>query len=317
MMKKISLVTYSFLLSAIWGACFLSLDMADNYTAALGLSFTFLSSYFLQRQYQFNISLADKLIILAIPAIFLIGLYVQLFDFGYFWSDSSGFSSLYMRSFYLHLINPALLAFIMLVLGLTWLKDLRNPANVFVFTFAALFFSYLFMPEWRKHSPYKGKKTAFNAESPVQKTVQPEINYSIKLADYSFINPSKDTISLPEGSEKYVLLETWAETCPPCRRAMQEMPEFYRLVAEKLSVYYVYESPKTSDRNNFDEIFSYDRIQDPASVLIDINQKFYKASNMQGYPYFLLFDPKGNLLTHVHGYSSRDSVAGHILRYLE
>jgi thiol-disulfide isomerase/thioredoxin len=315
--KKFALFFYGFTMASIWSACFLDGHMADGYTAALGLSFTFLSIYFLQRQLKFSLTLVDKLMILIMPVVFLVGLYVNLTDFGYFWSDAAGFSRWYMVSFYLHLINPGLIAFILLVLGLTWLKDLRNPANVFVFTFITLFFAYSLMPEWRKRSPYKGKKIPQNTENRADKNAASKINDAVKLANFSFINPARDTISLPNGSDKYILLETWSEACPPCRRAMQEMPEYYRTVADKLSVYYVYENIRMSERNNFDKIFSFDKIQDPANILIDINQEFSKATNMIGYPYFVLFDPKGNLLTHVYGYSSRDSVGGHISRYLE
>jgi thioredoxin-related protein len=319
-MKKILLLLYGFILAAIWGACFLDSQLADNVSAAMGLAFTFLSVYFLQRQYKFNLSVADKGTVVSIPLVFLIMLYTNLIDYGFFRFKMYDFSAIYQIVFYLQLINPAFIAFIMLVLGLTWLKDLRNPANVFVFTSITLFYAYFFMLEWklRWHS---GQRISFDTEAPASDKVKtaeaPDLNNTINLADFSFINPALDTVSLIDGSGKYILLETWAETCAPCRKAMHEMPPFYRTVADKLSVFYVYENRKASVRGRFEKIFSFKEIEDPSRIVIDIDQELYHALNMQGYPYFLLFDAKGNLIHHIRGYGDKDLIAAQISEHLK
>ncbi|HAD12772.1 MAG TPA: hypothetical protein DCF33_10080 [Saprospirales bacterium] len=320
MKKKIIFLGYGFILASIWGVCFLDANMADKATAAMGLAFTFLSVYFLQRQHRFSLSNVDKCIVASIPLFFLIGLYTTLIDFGYFRFKTYNFPAIYQTVFYLQLINPGLIAFLMLVLGLTWLKDLRNPANVFVFTFISLFYAYLFMPEWtlRWHN---GQRINFDTEIPASESAKTkealDLNYGINLSGFSFINPALDTVSLIDGSNKYILLETWAETCMPCRRAMREMPDFYRSVTDKLSVFYVYENRKASVRDNFEQIFSFKEIKDTSRIVIDIDQELYQTLNMQGYPYFLLFDGKGNLIHHIRGYGDKDKIAAQIAEHLK
>ncbi|MBL7808323.1 MAG: TlpA family protein disulfide reductase [Saprospiraceae bacterium] len=294
--------------------------MADKVTAAMGLAFTFLSAYFLQRQYGFSLSKVDKCIVALFPLIFLIGLYNSLIDFGYFRFKMYNFSAIFQTVFYLQIINPGLIAFITLVLGLTWLKDLRNPANVFVFSFITLFYSYLFMYEWKLRW-HDGKRINFDTEAQasnsVIKTNDQELNHNINLANFAFINATLDTVSLLDNADKYILLETWAETCAPCRKAMLEMPSFYQSVADKLSVFYVYENRKASVRDNFEQIFSFKEIKDTSRIVIDIEQELYHALGMQGYPYFLLFDAKGNLILHIQGYGNKDNIAARIAVHLK
>jgi hypothetical protein len=100
-MKKIlSLLAYGFLLITIWSICFLGAGMADSYTAVMGLAFTFLSAYFLQREYDFDLSLSDKWLVMAFPILFLCALYVNLYDIGYFRLRQIDFGSVYVVFFY-------------------------------------------------------------------------------------------------------------------------------------------------------------------------------------------------------------------------
>ena len=47
------MLTYGFVLISMWSACFVMGGMSNSYTAAMGMSFTFLSIYFLQKEYDF------------------------------------------------------------------------------------------------------------------------------------------------------------------------------------------------------------------------------------------------------------------------
>ena len=291
--------------------------MADSYTAVMGLAFTFLSAYFLQREYDFDLSLSDKWLVMAFPILFLCALYVNLYDIGYFRLRQIDFGSVYVVFFYRQITNPVLIAFIVLLLGLTKLRDLKNPRNVFIFTSITVFYAYFFMLTW-KHNWFVASPVSFDTGMPF--TAPPNeapagINYDVNLSDYSFINVNRDTVNLLDDSGKYILLETWSEGCPPCIRAMEELPGFYQSIKDRVSVYYVYENRKASARRNFDKIFSFYAIKDKSMALVDIDQALYQATNMQGYPYFLIFDPTGKLVHHIHGYVDREMVIDKISRH--
>lgn len=318
--KKLALLLYGFALINIWSICFLSSGMVDHYTVAMGLSFTALSLYFVQREHDFNLSRSDKWVIMACPILLLCLTYYTLYDYGYFTMRRLDFVGLYQLLFYLHIINPVTIAFIMTLLGLGKLKDLGNPRNVFIFASIVVFYAYFFTQTW-KIQWFNGKRVSFDTEisapSANKKIAADELKTDINLAEFSFINAQHDTVTLLNHSDKYILLETWSETCPPCRKAMAEMPPFYRSIQDKVSVYYVYEHRKSSVRNNFDKIFSFNEIDDPTKILIDIEIELYQAMNMNGYPYFLLFDSSGKLVHHLYGYGGKEFVAEQISKYIQ
>lgn len=294
--------------------------MADTNTAIMGLIFTFLSVYFLQKEFDFKLSTSDKWTVLALPILFLGYLYTVLYDIGYFKMHTLNFVAWYQLLFYLHIINPVTIAFIVLLLGLTTLKDLTNPRNPFIFASITIFYAYFFMFTW-KSSWLGTRQPSFSSEL-VQKAEVPgpetaEFNLNVNLSDFSFINPSLDTVTLPMNPGQYTLLETWSETCPPCIRAMRDMPDFYRTVADKVNVYYVYENRKASARNNFQQIFAFPEIKDKSKILIDMEQNLYQALNVNGFPYFLIFDANGKLIHYLHGYGDKEMTAAEISKYVQ
>lgn len=139
--------------------------MSDSYTAAMGLTFTAGSIYFLQKEYDFKLSLTDKWAILIFPILHLIALYVILYDQNYFKMRTLNFAALYQLLFYLHIINPVTVAFIVLLLGLTKLKDLSNPRNIFIFASITIFYAYFFMFTW-KSSWMAGRRFSFDTAVP-------------------------------------------------------------------------------------------------------------------------------------------------------
>lgn len=148
MKRKISFLAYGFVLITVWSVCFLDRTLSDAYTSAMGLSFTVLSVYFLQKSYDFKLSASDKIAVLALPTLFLIAVYVLLFNSKYFQSPAFNLINLYINLFYLQIINPVTLAVIMLVLSLTKLNDLAKPQNIFVFGYITLFHAYIFSDTW-------------------------------------------------------------------------------------------------------------------------------------------------------------------------
>jgi thioredoxin-related protein len=309
-------LAYSFSIIIIWGACFMANGLSDAYTAAMGLSFTFLSIYFLQQAYHFNLRLRDKGLILVFPVLYDISVYLALWSDGYFTTTKL---NAYQKIFYIHLLNPINIALIMLILGLTKLKRLSKLSNIFIFTYMTLFYSYMFHNQWtyfwlRRHTQ--------NFDTPAQqddKTAaadHPQIDTSIRLSEFYFINNHLDTITLKPVAGKFILIETWAEWCYPCIKAMNDLPDFYQAVHEKLDVYYVYESDKERVRNQFDKIFKFDLIKEKSKICIDIGQELYKKLGIDGYPYFLLFNSDGKLVYHCKGYFGKDALSKEILKHI-
>ncbi len=317
MKRKIIFFSYGVLLAAIWGHCFLDPGGADSYTAVLGLSFTFISAYFLQKEYNFELSFADKLCILALPIFCIIILY-----YNHYTQDNltKTQKSWFFVLFYFQIINSHFVATVVLLLALTKLKDLSKPVNIFIFTFITLFYSYSFHHKWRT-SQFVSLTENFddsagkNAES--QKSNKTfEVDYAVNLSNFTFINPDIDTVQLIGASDKYILLETWNESCLPCIKAMQELPDFYRSIENKVDTYYLYENNKDHVRKKFDKIFAFKSIEDKSKILIDIDQELYNALKMSGYPYFLLFDSQGKLIFHSRGYIGKEALSKEIRKHI-
>jgi thioredoxin-related protein len=311
MKKRAFLLLYGFVLITIWGICFLGRGMSDSYTAAMGLSFTFISAYFLQKEFDFKLDLRDKIAVSIFPVLYIVAVYFVLFNNNQF---SLKKYNLYQLLFYFHLINPLNVAYASLLLSLTALKNVAPPRNIFIFVYITLFYAYFFHTPWL--ALWLGTQARnFNAEMSDTKQ-QSSIPDSINIAGFSFINSNHDTLALKNQAGKFILLETWSENCLPCIRAMNELPDFYWSIQDEVDVYYVYENNKARVRSQFDKIFNFESIQEKSDILIDINQELYYALDMQGYPYFVLFDPKGRLIHQVRGYPGKEKITKELLRYI-
>lgn len=318
--RKFFLIAYSFLLISIWSACFTMSGLTNSYTAALGISFTFLSVYFLQQEYNFELSRLDKAFILTLPIICLIPIYITLYSSNALPKLSLSIPSLYQNLFYIHLINPVLISLIILVLGMTKMKDLRKPVNIFILTYATIFYAYFLHPAWMSYwlgTQQSNFDTETSNSSDYLKVNNFPLDSSVNLSNFSFINNKLDTTGLFTSSGKYILIETWSENCFPCIKAMAELPVFYETIKQDVDVFYLYENNKANARNKFDKIFSFKSIDDKSKILIDIDQNLYNSLRMQGYPYFLLFDSKGRLVYHFRGYPGRDVLSTQILEQIQ
>jgi thiol-disulfide isomerase/thioredoxin len=317
MKNKLVFFAFGFFLIIIWGACFMSANgLSDAYTAAMGLSFTFLSVYFLQQAYNFNLRFWDKALVLVSPVLYDIAVYFVLWSNGYF---TTAKLNGYQKIFYIHILNPINIALIMLILGLTKLKRLSKLSNVFIFTYMTVFYSYMFYNQW---SYFWLRSYAQNFDTPAEQDNKkaaadhPQIDTSFQLSEFYFIDNHLDTINLKSVAGKFTLIETWAEWCYPCIKAMNDLPDFYQAVQEKLDVYYVYESDKERARNQFDKIFNFNLIKEKSKICIDIGQELYKKLGIDGYPYFLLFNSDGKLIYHCKGYTGKDALSKEILKHM-
>lgn len=282
--------------------------VSDAVTAGLGLSFTCLSLYFLQEQPGFKLGRADKAYLLFFPMLYDLGTYVVLFSNGYFDWDKRG---AYELIFYLHLKNPVNLALLMAVLSVGILQDLKRPAHIFIFTYLTLFYSCIFYDQWTHTWMRKDLRNFDTGKS--REATEPNSDYilpdsTVNLSNFSFIGPDLDTSILETAPGKFILLETWSETCLPCIKAMHELPDFYRSLQDNVEVFYVYEHPEEETRRQFAPIFQFESIREKKNIRIDLRQQLYHALGMKGLPYFLLFNSKGELVFYQRGYPGKDVV---------
>jgi thioredoxin-related protein len=301
---------------SVWSLCFVTNGETDSFGAAMGLVFTFTSAYFVQEKLEFNLSWWDKVLLLAFPVFYLAALYYVLYDNGVFYRTTYNFIDLYQILFYVHLINPVLIAMLVLLLNLSYARDLKKAANVFVFLSISFFYSYFFFDNWEALY-FKSQLDDFSKEETTtllnSRADSTEVNTSQPLTSFQFINYERDTIRLNPRPGNYILLETWNESCFPCIKAMNELPPFYRKISDKVDIYYVYESRSKHSRNQFDKVFNFKSIQSKSHILIDIQQDFYNQLEMKGYPYFLLFDSNGDLVYQCRGYAGKEVLQKEIL----
>ncbi len=288
--RKITAFIYSFILILVWGiGC---IDMhADSITAGLVLIFTFAGTYFLR--VKMNFDFYDKLIVLLFPTLYFIA-FVQIWE---------SFSANVFN-------NPLTIGLVFLILSLTFLKDLTKSENVFIFLFCTVLYSHRFYPIWA------------NEGNPIQvvsieESLNGKVNVvsdTIRVQDYAFVNKAGEKINLTLNG-KYTLLETWSEGCSPCIKAFIDLAPFYQEQQGNLRTFYVYENRRESARKDVEKIFNYRYIKDRSKILIDVDQNLYQESKMTGYPYFLLFNPAGELVYSQKGYNSeiRDAFEDKIL----
>lgn len=291
MKKKITSLTYSLLLALIWWIGLIDI-LADQLTASLALIFTFTATYFLRKKVQFDFW--DKLLVVSFPTFYC-------FAWAFQW-----------ESFNLGLlIYPLNIALVLLILSLTYFKDLTKPQNIFIFLFCTILYSYRFYPEWsKKRNPYQVENVDSNKgiQNAIPDEIQNVVKDTIQVLDYLFgnMNGKKARLDL---DDRYIMLETWSEACPPCVKAFSELGPFYDAHADKLRTYYVYENNRSSARKNLDKIRNYKHIHDKSKILVDLDQTLYLECQMSGYPYFLLFSPEGELVYSQSGYQSDIRIA--------
>ena len=311
MKRKILFLIIGFVLILVWSLCFVSAKQSDEVSSALGLSFTVLAVYFAQREFEFKLGFNDKLCLLFFPVVYWLVFYYNIVT-KYFKNFEYSF---FYKYFYIHLIFPLNVALFLMLLGMSKMKDVTRPVNIFIFFYIILFYSYFFFSDW--HSiQFASLSENFKVEDSTvdrnQSTVDVEIGDKVNLKGFFFINSSLDTVVLGNSS-KYILLETWNETCLPCIKAMKELPDFYKSIQGKVEVYYLYENDDWQTRRRFERIFGFKNIEDKSMILIDINQGLYQSLGMKGYPYFLLFNPSGQLVFQKSGYSNKDEFCDEIL----
>ncbi len=181
-------------------------------------------------------------------------------------------------------------------------KKSKFPSKELQFFAVSLIYLYSFSiyPKWEQSVIMKNTTVSnydFSIQNKKEKEKEKESKYSL-LNGFKFLNSELDTISLVD-SNKYTIIETWNERCPPCLSAISGLKDFYKSINDDFKQYYVYK-PK-NEYFDYEKVFSFKKIGNRDRILIDIN--LYDKLNLRGYPYFLLFDKKGKLIFLQKGYS--------------
>lgn len=309
MKKTINSLLFGFLLSILWGFSFLDHPNTTNLSAFIGFLSTIGGSYLLQKEHNFQFNLKEKITIISVPLLYT----AVLLKNDAIYRDLNNLKTSI-------LLNPILLSFAILLLSILFSTQMFRQANPWILYLSAFafFYSYGYFDEW-KATQYLNLTEKFVEDRKADKVIansHSDIRANINIQNFRFINRNLDTISIqPEG--KFILIETWNESCVPCIMAMKELPSYYKLISDQVRTFYVYENNNEKARNMFEKIFSFKHIYDHSKILVDLDQKFYKSLDMKGFPYFVLFDEEGNLLFMKRGYRGRKEFSKEINKFID
>lgn len=128
---------------------------------------------------------------------------------------------------------------------------------------------------------------------------EPEpISREKNLEQIRLINHEKDTLQF-QDLEFPLLIETWNETCMPCRLSLKHLqPELDKIDINKI---YLYQA-----RNGFametNKVLQFKSIKHKEEIMIDLNNNLFDTLALPGYPYFLIFDKHQQLTFDKSGY---------------
>lgn len=271
-------LAHGFSLLLCWGLLLLDSAKPGLLGVFIALIYTFYSSFYI-RAFIEKETFKLKIIKFISPTFYLLLFsYTQVFNLYYF-------------------INPIFIAF--LIFGITsFFKNGLPKKEVQFFVIAFIYlYSFSLYNIWDNSVRMRIKYNSYNFE-----TEDRALNKKIpNLFHYRFLNSSLDSISLGKN-EKYTIIETWNEKCPPCFSAIKEMAFFYDSLKLSVNQYYVYIPRKKNTNFNYNDVFSFDKINNKEKILIDINLQ--EDAYLDSYPVFLVFNKKGELVFSQIGYQS-------------
>jgi thioredoxin-related protein len=193
------------------------------------------------------------------------------------------------------IFNPMIYGLISLILSYYYINIL-SIKPILLSAFLGYMYSYHINPIFKEGLIME---TA-NIEQIEEKDLK-EVN---NIYQYKFENNSRDTVEL-KNNNKFIILETWNETCPPCIEAMKDLQPLFDSLSIIADHYFLYENGSDKLYITKHKIFNFSRIYYKNDIIMDLNNKLYKDLNMQSFPYFLLFDKKGKLIDYFKGYDPK------------
>lgn len=263
----------------MWGLFLMDADNPGTIGVIIGLIYTFYADIFFKSVVAFDHKFSRYLKFL-FPAFYLI-------------------SSLITIKFTLLniLLHPIITASIILVTGsqLTALKE-KYSHQFFVVSYILLYALALY-PIWQQSNAIVDTTESYDF------TTGPKEIKKTDIRAIPFIK-SDDTTYFIRPDDKYVLIETWNEKCPPCFAAIKDLAGFFDEHQDKMTHFYLYQAPDKNLITDRNRVFHFELIKNKNKILIDTDNHLYDQMGLNGYPYFLLFDQSGKLIYQYFGYHS-------------
>lgn len=289
-MKYIVYLCYSIGVMITWGLLLLDINNPGNWGIVVALLFSYYSPHLMKTVWGED-NRYHLLLKFLFPCIYLI---TSIYTFG-----------LHPLS----IVNPILIAWLLLVAGQQFSKIQHKMSTqffVFVFIFVYSFSIFNYWESFVNKStdvPYDFSKIDDNKGANEKKEL---FNYPIStnliLSDFSFLNEKLEETKIATNNQ-LVLIETWNEQCIPCINAIKDLQPYFSILKDKVAHYYVYEPRNTTFSS--DLVFQFPEIKEKSKILIDENSEMYSKLKISGYPYFLLYDFEGNLINVQFGYNNK------------
>ncbi len=276
--RRILILAISISLIPIWGLGLLSADISGPITAAFAYLITGLVIYFARKL------LLDSLSYLLIS----IG--------PVFYAITSVIFS--QEPIFLQPVVQIFICFC-LVLWMSYLKSVRYTVFIVMIGIISTLLQYQF-------------QTEITQEKAIAKPIA--IDTTRLLSEFDFIDYKMDTVKIQTG-RKFVLIETWNETCAPCIKSMMEIQDEIAKMS-KVEHYFLYQNREGS-KLTFNEIHHFKYIKSIENSLIDIENQLFQEMGLQAYPYFILFHTSGEVMGYIRGYKGKNQVLQELNRIMD
>lgn len=278
------LLIYALCFIILWGECFLSYN-ANYISSGIALAVTFLSCYFIQKEFGFNLSIWQKLFFLSL----LLG-YSLLFIDG---------------DLRLFIFSPLMLGLIFIVMNLFVFKDLSKFRNWILFVLLMTFYlNGNYFKGWKNERwGIVDEKSIIidDSNKQTQEKRQESPDVIIDISSFSFLDLKSDTVNI-KTDKHYIFIGTWNEDCAPCKKAIRELTPMLNTV-KNVESYFVYENHKF-DMNTFISSTKKETGLVNQNVLADYGQAFYNSLKMSAYPTFLIIEnQEGKIIYMSIGYN--------------
>jgi thiol-disulfide isomerase/thioredoxin len=272
-------VLYAISISLVWHFLLYDIGYIGFTGVFLGMIFTFYSTYLVKTLVEKEIS-RYTFIKFLLPVAFLI---ITIYQIPY--------DSIFT------LLNPVIIAFIIFLSANFDKRKFPKFEVQFFLIFFVYFYSFSLTSSLWQYYISVAERKKYNFSLREDKALTEENN--LNLNHYSFLNQSLDTVKI-ETKEKYIVIETWNEKCPPCMKAIPEMSSFYLNIKSKVTNYYVYIPVVKIEELNTQKVFNFDKIKEKNKILVDVNLQ--KDTELEEYPVFFVFDKDGNRRLLYKGY---------------
>ncbi len=268
---KVILITKGLILLILWWWFSLNIN-STSYQKDLALILTVFFAVFINREYP---DTKDRLIFIAPCTIYFL----------LFWMIFNGLEIKLKNPFNVYYIGLLLFTF----------KKIRMDTTISILILLLLGKNIL---------AYQLKSYNFPEER-FEISAKKIVDTQKNLFSYKFINSDNDTIKLIPNNKPF-LIETWAEWCRPCLKAIELLPDVLESSNIEYNQIYLYSDKKfkkLKDRNN---VFNFNEIKNQESILAMSGLEFKEDFDLTSMPRFLLFEPGGKLDTLMIGFSESE-----------